>query len=56
MKLKLFKLTVLSVEGEYKYERKCYGTSEQSIRKGWEEYGLNKIGRIVEVQNYEERM
>lgn len=49
MELRLFKLTVLSNAG-YEYIRKVYGTCEKSIRKGWEECGLNKIGRIVKVE------
>ena len=54
MELKLFKLTVRSVDFGYKSERKVYGTCEESIRKGWEEYGLNKISEILTVEEVKE--
>jgi len=50
MKLRLFRLTVLSIDFGYTYVRRVYGTCEESIRKGWEEYGLNSIGKIVSVE------
>ena len=47
--MRKFRLDIISTEYGYKYTKTVYGTSEQSIRRGWIEYGLNELGTIINV-------
>ena len=45
--LRQFKVTIKSEF--YTYSHNVYGISKESVRKGWEQYGLNDIGEIIDI-------